>query len=47
MNYQEYINRLDRLREVLKDAIDRGDYNLEFDAKELIDELNETFKGDE
>lgn len=42
MTYDEYKRRVEFLRGVLKDALDRGDYHLEFDTKELLDNLEQT-----
>ncbi len=37
-----------RLREVLADAIERGDYHLEMDVKELLEKLRDKYyEGDE
>lgn len=43
MNFDAYQRERGRLLEVLKDAVDRGDYFLEFDTQELIDQLNEKY----
>ena len=43
MSYEQYVRELTRLREVLKDACNRGDYYLEFDVCELIEKLNEDY----
>lgn len=47
MNYNTYQNELERLRDVLKDAVDRGDIYLEYDVIEMIEQLNKDFEGDE
>jgi hypothetical protein len=39
MTYNEYRRQLTWLREVLLDAQERGDYNLEMDVKEQLHEL--------
>lgn len=39
MTYDEYLRERERLLEVLKDAVQRGDIYLEYDVKELLEEL--------
>ena len=43
MEHDEYYLKLEFLRNVLKDAIQRGDYCLEFDIQEKIEKLNNDF----
>ena len=44
MNYQ---HKIERLREVLNDAVERGDYYLEFDTRELIGQLQQQEREEE
>lgn len=41
MTYDEYQREQERLREVLKDAKNRGDYHLEFDVIEALEKLEQ------
>jgi hypothetical protein len=43
MTHREYENESTRLREVLKDACDRGDYYLEMDVREALMNLQEAY----
>lgn len=43
MTHEEYYRERSRLLEVLKDAMERGDYHLEMDVKELLSNLSECF----
>ena len=48
MTYDEYKRKDTWLREVLKDAEDRGDYHLEMDVKEQLVALRDAYyEGDE
>ena len=48
MTREEYDRRRAWLVEVLKDAVDRGDYHLELDTRGMIELLDETYyKEDE
>jgi hypothetical protein len=41
MNYETYRERQKRLRDILENAMSRGDYFLEHDCIELLRELDE------
>lgn len=43
MTYEQYKAKLDVLKEILRDALERGDYNLEFDTREDIVSLNQRY----
>lgn len=43
----EYSTERQRLQEVLKDAIDRGDYNLEMDVRDLLISLQERYNEED
>lgn len=43
MTSEYYQNESARLREVLKDACDRGDYHLEMDVREALTELQDAY----
>lgn len=43
MSFSQYIQEYNRLKEVLKDAVERGDYYLEMDVTELIENLNNRY----
>ncbi len=47
MSNQEYKYKYDFLQDVLKDALERGDYFLEFDTIEKIEQLNLEYYGEE
>jgi len=44
MDHAEYKKRLRLLRSILNDALERGDYHLEMDTKELIEKLMDKFE---
>ena len=43
MDNVEYNNRRHRLLEYLDDAVERGDYNLEYDVKEMLQDLDDEY----
>jgi Arc/MetJ-type ribon-helix-helix transcriptional regulator len=47
MTHSEYIREGQRLREVLKDAMDRGDYHLEMDVKEALEKLRDEYNKED
>ena len=47
MNHDYYSNERERLLEVLKDAKDRGDYHLEMDVLEMLDNLQTQYEDEE
>lgn len=47
MTYEYYQQESQRLREVLKDAEERGDYHLEMDVKEALEKLRDKYYGDQ
>ena len=47
MTNQYYQAQSAFLREVLQDAIDRGDYHLEMDTREALESLTERFLEEE
>lgn len=46
-DYNYYSNEWDRLMVVLKDAQDRGDYHLEMDVLEMLDNLRTQYEDEE
>lgn len=47
MTADYFHNEMRRLREVLKDAQERGDIYLEYDVKETMDELHTQYYNDD
>lgn len=47
MTHEEYMAERARLEEVLKDAVERGDYYLEMDVREALTELMERYYKEE
>ena len=47
MTYEYFQMECRRLREVLKDALDRGDYHLEMDTKDAIQHLQDKYCEDD
>lgn len=43
MTYEEFKRKDDWLREVLRDAEERGDYHLEMDVKEQLVQLRDSY----
>ena len=43
MTHDYYVNESVRLREVLKDACDRGDIYLEYDVREALVKLQDAY----
>jgi hypothetical protein len=47
MTYEEYTRERERLKDVLKDACNRGDYHLEMDVSESLRELDIAYYEEE
>lgn len=47
MTSEQYSTERTRLLFVLEDAKDRGDYHLEMDCLELLNELDSTYNGEQ
>lgn len=47
MTDEYYHNEARRLREVLADALERGDYHLEMDVKEALQNLRDKYYEDD